>query len=94
MKLTEWINNQPDYGICNPPMSSDQALDFLFEYLIPDHYDPNPESCEQVNTYVVYEILMKYSKEFRREVRDYTKKNSNQNNVVVESIKKYLTGDK
>ena len=44
MKLTEWINNQPDYGICNPPMSSDQALDFLFEYLIPDHYDPNPKN--------------------------------------------------
>ena len=94
MKLTEWIINQLDYGICNPPMSSDHALDFLFEYLIPDHYDPTPESYEQVNTYVVYEILMKYSKEFRREVRDYTKKNSNQNNVVVESIKKYLKGDK
>ena len=74
MKLTEWINNQPDYGICNPPMSSDQALDFLFEYLIPGHYDPIPESREQVNAHIVYAILVKYSKEFKREVHDYYKK--------------------
>ena len=74
MKLTEWINNQPDFGICNPPMSSDQALDFLFDYLIPGDYDPNPESSKQVNTYIVHTILMKYSKKYRREIRECAKK--------------------
>ena len=74
MKLTEWINNQLDFGICNPPMSSDQALDFLFDYLIPGDYDPNPESSKQVNTYIVHTILMKYSKKYRREIRECAKK--------------------
>jgi hypothetical protein len=74
MKLTEWIDNQPDYGICSPPMSSDQALDFLFDYLIPGNYDPIPESPKQVNTYIVHTILMQYSKKYQREVRERAKK--------------------
>lgn len=74
MKLTEWIDNQPNYGVCNPPMDADLALDFLFEYLIPGNYDPVPESRKQTNTHIVHEILMAYSKEYRREVRDYFKK--------------------
>ena len=57
-----------------PPMSSDQALDFLFDYLIPGDYDPNPESSKQVNTYIVHTILMKYSKKYRREIRECAKK--------------------
>ena len=67
MALTEWLDEQPDYGICNPPMSSDQALNILFEYLIPGCYDILPESREQVNTYIVHTILMRYSSRYRRE---------------------------
>lgn len=67
--FTEWLREQPDYGICNPPMSSEKALDFLFDYLLVDDYDPTPEGAQQTNTYIVFKILMKYSKEFRKERR-------------------------
>lgn len=32
--FTKWIRKQPDYGNVNPPMSSEKALDFLFDYLL------------------------------------------------------------
>lgn len=32
--FTEWLRKQPDYGNFNPPMSSEKALDFLFDYLL------------------------------------------------------------
>ena len=32
--FTEWLRKQPDYGIFNPPMSSEKTLDFLFDYLL------------------------------------------------------------
>lgn len=32
--FTEWLRKQPDYGIFNPPISSEKALDFLFDYLL------------------------------------------------------------
>ena len=70
MKLTEWINNQPDYGLCDPPMSDREALRFLVDYLVPGFQVAMPESQEQVNTVIVYEILETYSKTFRKEIRD------------------------
>lgn len=73
-KLTDWLDEQPDYGLCNPPMSPDEALDFLFNYLIPEDYDPLPEGAWQTNTYIVYQILSKYSRKFRKELRDRAKK--------------------
>ena len=73
-KFTEWLNEQPDYGLCNPPMTSDQALDFLFNYLIPGDYDVLPEHAEQTNTYIVHRILSKYSKVYRKEFRAQLKK--------------------
>lgn len=48
-------------------MSSEKALDFLFDYLLVDDYDPLPEKAQQTNTYIVFNILMKYSREFRKE---------------------------
>ena len=72
IKFTEWIDNQEDYGMCNPPMKAQQAIYFLFDYLdIP--YDVMPESTEQTNTHIVFEILMKYSKKFRKEYKKWIK---------------------
>lgn len=73
-KLTEWLDEQPDYGLCNPPMDPSQALYFLFDYLIPGEYDPLSEGARQTNTYIVFHILRKYSKTFRKELRDRAKK--------------------
>ena len=64
--ITEWLKNQKDYGIYHPPMDAQTALYFLTEYLdIP--YINIPETTEQTNTYVVLEILNKYSRKFRKE---------------------------
>ena len=65
--FTEWLRKQPDYGVFNPPMSSEKALDFLFDYRLVDDYDQLPEKAQQTNTYIVFNIIMKYSREFRKE---------------------------
>ena len=73
-KFFEWLEEQPDYGLCNPPITSEVALEFLHDYLLgEDFYDATPESAEQVNTAFVVEILHKYSKRFRKEYELYKK---------------------
>lgn len=66
--FTEWLNEQPDYGMCNPPMDAQTALNFLAKYLNIS-CGTMPESTEQTNTHIVAEILSKYSKEYRKERR-------------------------
>lgn len=68
-KITDWLKEQDDYGMCNPPMDAQTALYFLADYLgIPD--DNLPESVQQTNTYLVFEILNRYSKKFRNELKN------------------------
>lgn len=68
--ITEWLDEQPDYGLCDPPMDAQMALDYLFDYL-----DISPvtisQSTEQCNTEIVYDILMQYSPKFRREIKEW-----------------------
>ena len=65
MNMTEWLNSQKDYGLCNPPMDAQTALNFLADYLeIPDNV--LSESVEQTNTYIVCEILGRYSKKYKK----------------------------
>jgi len=57
LKLTDG----KDYGICSPPMNGQVALDELCRYFLgEDWYTTIPESQEQVNTEIVYEIETKY----------------------------------
>ena len=68
-KITDWLNEQKDYGMCNPPMDAQTALYFLADYLrIPDN--SISESVQQTNTYLVFEILNRYSKKFRNEIKN------------------------
>lgn len=68
MTITEWLERQPNYGICNPPMDAQTAVYFLADYLdIPS--DTIPESVEQTNTYIVGEILNRYSKKYKKEIK-------------------------
>lgn len=71
--LTEWLDEQPDYGICSPPMDAQTALNYLFDYL---DLSPVvlPQSTEQCNTVIVFDILIKHSKRFREEYHQYLKK--------------------
>jgi hypothetical protein len=74
-KFTEWLENDTvDCGMCDPPMEAQKAIDFLTDYLLgKDWYVTMPENTQQVNTAIVFEILLEYSKEFRKEWKKYTK---------------------
>lgn len=69
----EWLckNTDPN-NICDPPLDAQQAINFLCDYLLgEDWYVVMPESTEQVNSVIVEQILYKYSKKYRKEVRKY-----------------------
>lgn len=67
--ITSWLAKQEDYGLCNPPMDAQKALLFLAEYLdIPE--DTIPENEQQTNTYIVCKILDRYSKKYRKELKN------------------------
>ena len=56
-------------------LNAQLAISFLKDYLLgQDWYFPSPASAEQVNTEIVYEILEKYSKEFKKELKQLRKK--------------------
>ena len=75
-KFTEWLRNDAkDCGMCDPPMDAQLAINFLTDYLLgEDWYVAMSESQQQVNTAIVFEILLKYSKEFRKEWKKYLRK--------------------
>ena len=61
-----------EMGFCYdvPIISIDQAIDILRSYLLgKDWYTVDPLSKEQTNTEIVYDILQKYSKRYKREQR-------------------------
>ena len=76
-KFTEWLKNDSiDCGICDPPMNAQLAIHFLCDYLLGEGWHVTiPESQKQVNTAIVFEILMKHSRKFRKEWKRYLKNN-------------------
>ena len=72
-KFTDWLENEAeDCGILSPPLEPQMALDFLKDYLLGEEwYVCSPICQKQVNTEIVYEILRKHSKKFRKEWKDY-----------------------
>lgn len=55
------LTNGKDYGMCNPPMEAQVALNELCRYFLgEDYYDVLPESQKQVNTDIVFQIEEKY----------------------------------
>lgn len=74
--MTHWLKNEAkDCGLCDPPMNSNLAITMLKNYLLgEDWYVVMPENSEQCNTAIVHEILMKYSKEYRKEIKRIQRK--------------------
>ncbi|MBQ4556532.1 MAG: hypothetical protein IJA60_02665 [Clostridia bacterium] len=72
-KFTAWLKNDAeDCGMCDPPMEAQKAINFLKDYLLGENwYITMPESQQQVNTAIVFNILMKHSREFRKEWKKY-----------------------
>ena len=73
--FTDWLENDSvDCGIMSPPMEDKKALEFLTHYLLGENwYVVGPISPKQVNTNIVHEILWKYSKQYRKEWKQYRK---------------------
>lgn len=73
MKYTEWLNKNWDKNNMFPPSLDPQtALDFLQEYLLgEDYYIVNPMPNIQANCEVVHDILYKYSKQYRKERKQW-----------------------
>ena len=67
--FTYWLaHDAEDCGIMQPPLNAQKALGFLCDYLLgEDWYVVNPVNTEQCNTQLVHEILLKYSKEYKKE---------------------------
>jgi hypothetical protein len=63
------------YGIFLPPITGQEAVNILTDYLLgEDWYTANPVSQDQVNAEIVADILWKYSSKYRKEVKSYNKK--------------------
>lgn len=74
MTFTEWLKQEfekdPD-NLCDPPLEAQQAIYFLTDYLLGEEwYVTMPESAEQINTAIVHAILKKYSRKYRKEIRN------------------------
>lgn len=72
--FSEWLKNENNTtnkdNIFAPPLNPQKAISFLCDYLLgEDWYTVNPISQEQINTEIVYEILRKYSKKFKKELK-------------------------
>jgi hypothetical protein len=75
----DWfIENKEPGNLCDPPLDPQLALLFLCDYLLGEKWSVvMPESQKQVNSAIVDEILFKYSKRYRKEVKEYGKKLQN-----------------
>lgn len=75
--FTEWLDKQQDYGLCEPPMTLQEFEDFIEEYLLPDNYicTSIASTVSQCRTAILFDILMDYSKKFRKEWRRYLERN-------------------
>ena len=76
MKFQEWLDeNWEKDNMFPPPLDPQTALNFLQNYLLgEDWYIVNPLSTSQVNCEVVHDILYKYSKKYRKEIKNNKKK--------------------
>lgn len=71
MNYIDWLKaNDDPINLCDPPLEPQEAVNFLCDYLLgEDWYVVMPESTKQVNSVIVFEILEKYSKRFRKELK-------------------------
>ena len=71
-KYSDWVNeNWKKNNILAPSLEAQKAINFLSNYLLgEDWYDSSGATHpEQVNARIVHEILMKYSPEYRKEIK-------------------------
>ena len=72
-KIDDWYAGK-EFELCNPPIEAQYALDLIFKTLVDDkenypYLTTMPESTEQTNSIMLYLILTKYSKKYRKYLR-------------------------
>lgn len=77
VSFTEWLKlenaKDPD-NMLPPALDFEKAIYFLKNYLLGEAwYVEYPGTPKQINTDIVYDILKKYSKKFRKELKNYEK---------------------
>lgn len=77
VSFTKWLESEnakdPD-NMLPPALDFEKAIYFLKNYLLgEDWYVKYPGTPKQINTDMVYDILKKYSKKFRKELKAYEK---------------------
>lgn len=77
-KLDEWYKD-PNHFLGDPPISAQYALDLIFKILIDDkeqypYLTTIPENTEQTNSVMVDLILQKYSRTYRKYLRNRLRK--------------------
>lgn len=73
IKQENWYKDK-EFELCNPPIEAQFALDLIFKTLIDDkenypYLTTIPESTEQTNDIKLHLILSKYSRKYRRYVK-------------------------
>lgn len=64
--------SKKDYGLCPPPLNSQEALNILIDHFLGDDwYVVMPLNQQQVNTEAVYEILKKFPD--KKSMKDFLK---------------------
>lgn len=74
-EFSKWVNDNWDDGDILPPgLEAQKGISFLIDYLLgEDWYVEYPASTTQINTEAVWSILAKYSKKFRKELKQHRK---------------------
>ena len=88
--ILKWLKEQNETvnegNICPPSLEPQTAIGFLKDYLLGEDWcTVNPISQEQINVEIVFEILFKYSKRFKREYKAIKKKSK-----MIRFLKKIL----
>lgn len=75
-KFSDWLESNWERNNLMPPSLDDQkALEFLFEYLVEDDFYLSVSiGREQANTELVGYILEKYSKKYKKELKQTRKR--------------------
>lgn len=84
MTFNQWLDeNWEENNLFPPCLPGNKAVDFLVQYLLgEDYYIVNPLCSEQANCEFVHDILFKYSKKYRKEVRKLRKLRKKQRKSV------------
>lgn len=73
-KIDDWYADN-EFELCDPPIDAQYALDLIFKTLIDDkenypYITTMPETRKQTNSIMLRLILKKYSKEYRKYLKN------------------------